>query len=154
MYSRRQQVSGGVERAGPAPTIATRNGASAVPGIKYQLGGAEVIRRLAVGGFVALARGVLVHRSRQQGTACWRAERVQHLAVDGLYNRDPQPRTQLQGYGELETGCRSPSSKRANRKGRSSDEWPPRSTCATSRPTAIILYPWFESAMTNTFGRW
>ena len=55
----------------------------------------------------------------------------------GLLRRVPS--AQLHGYGECDTGCRSPVAKRSKRNGCRSVEWPPHSTSAISRPTAIIL---------------
>ncbi len=46
---------------------------------------------------------------------------------------------QLHGYGLCETGCSSPVAKRSKRNGCRSEECPPASSRAISRPTAIIL---------------
>ena len=60
-------------------------------------------------------------------------------AVDAAADDDVACASQLHGYGLLETGCRSPVSKRSKRKGWRREECSPWSSRAISRPTAIIL---------------
>ena len=73
-------------------------------------------------------------RVTQNGTLPWRAEELY-----GNLRRTFEAYGRGNGYGEFDTGCRSPVAKRSYRNGCDRAECSPPSTRAISRPTAIIL---------------